>query len=421
MRLIDDANPTELDVLVESQRSIWAEQSALAVAMVGYIERRGHEASQDYPPRIAELEASFAPDELGAALRMSTKRVQDTIARTRRMMALMPSVLSAWRTGLIDEFRVLKIDAAAQRLVHPESVTLLDEQVVDYASAHTPSQLQSWLNRFVAKTEADQFSARHEQAMKDRRVTVTPDADGVSWISGIASSADANAIDAELTRLARSCGAGDSRTMDQRRADIYADLLLGRLRINDGELVRGTGPRVTMGIVVPVDSLAGLDETPGELLDRATSIPAAYARQIAAEPGTLFYRLLTDPLGHLLDVAEIGRFPSRKLSFALAARDGQCAFPTCTAPATTCDKDHTVPWPAGETSGDGLKHLCRRHHRAKTQRVFRVSHDGRDYRWHLPGQDYRISDEPLPVGKRRRTYSRCESILAAFVAHHCPP
>ena len=80
----------------------------------------------------------------------------------------------------------------------------------------------------------------------------------------------------------------------------------------------------------------------------------------------MFYRLLTDPLGRILDVTEAGRFPSTKLRIAVQARDGTCQVPTCSRPATECDLDHEQPHPRGPTSADNLRPLCRRHHRMKT-------------------------------------------------------
>jgi hypothetical protein len=58
------------------------------------------------------------------------------------------------------------------------------------------------------------------------------------------------------------------------------------------------------------------------LADRSASVPAPLAQQIAARPGTLFYRLLTDARGNLLDVTQLGRFPSDLLGFAVDVRDG---------------------------------------------------------------------------------------------------
>ena len=65
-------------------------------------------------------------------------------------------------------------------------------------------------------------------------------------------------------------------------------------------------------------------------------------------------------------------------------RDDHCIFPRCTVDAKSCDKDHMVAYipmdeggPPGQTHPDGLACLCRRHHRAKTARVWRYV---RDYR-----------------------------------------
>jgi hypothetical protein len=58
--------------------------------------------------------------------------------------------------------------------------------------------------------------------------------------------------------------------------------------------------------------------------------------------------------------------PSRKLAEFLRCRDLTCRFPGCTTPATTCDLDHTIPWPCGPTAASNLKCLCRKHHLLKT-------------------------------------------------------
>jgi len=233
------------------------------------------------------------------------------------------------------------------------------------------------------------------------------------------SSVDASQIDALLTKAARALGADDPRTIDQRRADLFTDLLAGRSPIVDGKLRLGKGANVTVGVVVPIDTLAGLSDAPGELLDRVASIPAACVRELAAAPGTLFYRLLTDRLGNLLDVTEIGRFPSKRLRFALRVRDGECAFPTCAAPAERCDIDHVIPVPGGPTGGDNLRHLCRRHHRAKTFGVFGVINDDSGYRWHLRGQRvYSVDDAKLPTGHQSSS-SRRPITGRKRTEHHC--
>ncbi|WP_418001498.1 DUF222 domain-containing protein [Mycobacterium sp. PDNC021] len=43
-----------------------------------------------------------------------------------------------------------------------------------------------------------------------------------------------------------------------------------------------------------------------------------------------------------------------------------CMFPGCDQPATACDLDHTIPWPAGPTHPGNLSPKCRKHHLLKT-------------------------------------------------------
>jgi hypothetical protein len=84
------------------------------------------------------------------------------------------------------------------------------------------------------------------------------------------------------------------------------------------------------------------------------------------------YRLLTDPVGNLLDVTQLGRFPTSRLGFAVEARDQTCLIPSCHRPAVPCDLDHTEPHPRGPTAYANLGPLRRRHHRWKTSRLIQL-------------------------------------------------
>ena len=77
-----------------------------------------------------------------------------------------------------------------------------------------------------------------------------------------------------------------------------------------------------------------------------------------------------------------------------------------TAPAERCDIDHVIPVLEGPTGGDNLRHLCRRHHRAKTFGAFGVTNDDSDYRWRT---------------ERKRTTSHCEAAFGKLLAEYAPP
>lgn len=61
--------------------------------------------------------------------------------------------------------------------------------------------------------------------------------------------------------------------------------------------------------------------------------------------------------------------PTSEMRDYVAARDGTCIFPGCTAPAHTCQLDHRIPFEeGGETTPDNLFSLCQHHHNLKTDR-----------------------------------------------------
>ena len=121
------------------------------------------------------------------------------------------------------------IDRVARRVCEPLTLTAIDEQAVQAAQSRCPKQLAAWLLRLVVRLEPVAFEQRHRRALAERRVIVVQGVDGIGYVTGEVSAADAAAIDGMLAGLARSLGAEDPRTEQQRRADLFADLLLGRL------------------------------------------------------------------------------------------------------------------------------------------------------------------------------------------------
>ncbi len=158
---------------------------------------------------------------------------------------------------------------------------------------------------------------------------------------------DATASYEWLSRLARSLGQEDPRTMDARRADLMAAMLTGRLTIDPpgdnlpseptaGPTAEPAGPapvRITrppaapgkplVHIVMPYSTLIGVDDLPGELAGYGP-IPADLVRDIAAD--AVWKRLLHDPLsGTVLDVGRTTYRPPEALADHVRARDSPVA------------------------------------------------------------------------------------------------
>lgn len=354
-----DAKQVVLD-RIAARRVVRAELDAQDAAdMLEFHDICRAESERQPDLRVRDLEASFAADQLGVVLHQPTRTVQVRLAESRRVRNLLPRTWAAFGEGRIDAFRVSLIGSAAAKLTTSENLIHLDGIIGDYAASHTTAQLKAKLNRFIARWETSDAAVKEERA--SRGMWVNHQDHGMSLLIAKIPTTDAIAIDSIYKERAKATS--DDRTLDQRRADLFVEHLLG---VADG--VKRSS-RAVIGITVPVTSLAGLDDLPGESFDGSFALPAQVVRDLAGEPGTLWFRILTDPLGRILDTTEPRPFPSDALRTSVQARDGTCRFTTCSRPAMECDLDHQIPRPDGLTNGANLRGLCRRHHNIKTHQI----------------------------------------------------
>ena len=398
-----------IDLVVAGERSRNSFDASQALQMLIYVDR-SRAAGEKFGGSLAgKLEAGAAAHELSLALTLPVATVENQLATTRRMRSTMPGVWTAWHAGDVSTRKVMLIDQAAQRLTQSSSVGMLDAVIVEIASAKTPGQLRSWLDRFVERLEVEAAATRHRRARRDRRVWITPVGDGMAWLTALIPELEAAAIDTRLDSEARSLPSSDPRTHEQSRADVLCDLLLGAAG-------QSGGTSTTIGVIVPVQSLMGLSDAPGELADRSSSLPADLIRAKAVEPGTLFWRLLTDERGNLLDASKLGRFAAGNLGQAIKFRDGTSAFPTSVVPADRCDIDHTEAFPAPTTAAN-LGPLHRRAHKLKTAGLLSMRQpEPGVFQWTTrTGHRYTHTADPLPVTQWQRS-AFPEELIAAMAA-----
>jgi len=362
-------------------------------------------------PRIQRTKpGEFVADELAVMLRDQPYHVRCLLARSRRLARGLPTVWEAFHRGDLDADQIRVIDRTARRVTETSTLAAIDEQAVEAAQTRSPKQLSVWLLRLVVQLEPLAFEERHRRALAERRVTVIQGADGMGYVTGEVSAADAAAIDGMLAAMARSLGADDPRTEQQRRADLFADLLLGQLALDQpehdneddetaeesdwlevenidadtgellgthlqpidangepfGEPVEHGQPDTTpklirrplkhqIGVVVPLASLLGLSDTPGELADRSGFISGEELKQLIAEaldPDSrdqmLFTRPLTDDGGRLLDTTELGRYAWARLAQAIKIRAGTCRFQPAQYPPSVATLIITSRSPAAD-------------------------------------------------------------------------
>jgi hypothetical protein len=316
----------------------------------------------------------------------------------------LPTVWAAHVRGEVDRAKAREIASTAWKLHAPQNLARLDETVLAYATTHTLGQLKGWLRRFLVRVEPDHAIERRQAAQADRTVTITALDDGMSLLQALIPTTDALLIERDLTlaaKASRTQTPDDDRTLAQARADALVDSLLRRDQTTaTSETDAGRAPvgtsgrgRFHVGITVSLATLLGVSSEPGVSSDGQHVLDPALLTELAAQDGTLFSRLLTDEHGGILDVTELGRFPTQPLRRALNLIDGTCDVPGCTRPATGCDVDHQIPYdpdpPPGEqrgpTAAGNLHHRCPPHHGLKTRGALAVSHDqDGNAHWHLP-------------------------------------
>lgn len=150
----------------------------------------------------------------------------------------------------------------------------------------------------------------------------------------------------------------DERTTTQRTADAFIEVVRrGQSAAPDGE--------VEVGRLVVVATEDQLADRPGAgaavCTHDAEPLSATALERHACD--AVVDRVVLDRHGAVVRMESVGRLANRAQRRALAARDGGCAFPRCSAPATWCEAHHIVFWSQGGTTElPNLVLLCSRHH-----------------------------------------------------------
>ena len=132
---------------------------------------------------------------------------------------------------------------------------------------------------------------------------------------------------------------------------------------------------------VSVETLAGLDEQPGDLAGFGPVL-ADIARQVAESSSNWTY-VVHDEAGKPTATGSTRRRPSAQLRRQVEAAHPRCVFPGCRMPAQQCDVDHREPWAdGGETTFANLAPLCRHDHRMRHEAGWSYSKDSDgDHEW----------------------------------------
>ena len=339
-----------------------------------------------------QLAFRAAASEVGALLCLPPLTAQRLMAESQTLAADCPETLARLEDGRLTYGQAQAIARVVAGL-GGEDRERVEQMMLGKAKDLTPAQLEriGRRHRDALLTEA-QLARQHRQARAERSVWLRPEPEGMVQLSAFLPAAQGQGIYGMLTTAARGeQAAGDPRTLNQLRADIFAALLTGDPECSppvegagrsDGQEHPGARPgptaarptggtRCEVMVLLTAETLLGLSGQPAELNGYGSISPEA-ARALV-ESASHLTALLTDSLhGEVLAVGARRRVPDSVKRW-LQARDGTCRFPGCSAGTVAAEIDHTVPYAqGGSTDHRNLACLCRKHHRLKTLGFWRA-------------------------------------------------
>lgn len=331
-------------------------------------------------------EASAA--EIRVGLRLTRRAADSELVFALDLRERLPAVFEALLAGDVDIRRARTIEVGTAHL-DVETARLVVSEVIDRAPQLTTGELAARIRRLCVEVDPGEAATRFEDALSERRLVSDGNETGTANLMGLdMAPQQVAAVTRKINSLARSFKTkGEDRSMDQLRADVFLDLLLG---------VDTSGKGGVVDIHVDLETLAELSESPGELAGYGPVI-ADIARQTTAAQSKAVWRYTITDNGQVVDSGITRRRPTTDQRRQSETADATCIFPGCRMPATGCDLDHREPWSeGGPTEVDNLVPVCRRDHmvRHKAHWTHEALHNG-DHIWTTRlGHTYTTSGKP---------------------------
>lgn len=334
-------------------------------------------------------DAADTTDEFALALAETTHVAGKQISLARQLTSRFPALHAAMRRGELDATKATRVIEAALPLPD-ELARELDEWMRGRVAGRDATAIGGSARYQVHRLDPDGAERRARRRRRDRKVEFVPNLDGMADLIGYLPAEVASAAYGRIDAIAKSCRTrDDARSLDEVRADVFTELLLGKQQYTK---------TVQVHVTVPITALLGDDSTPADLAGYGP-LPASIARQLAFESSSVWRRLLTDPAtGQLLEVGRTRYRPPAALDDFVRARDQRCRIPGCRRPARRCDIDHNHDWRyGGLTNEDLLCCLCRRHHRLKDKPGWTFTLHNNELVITTPaGRTYRSRPPPQP-------------------------
>lgn len=401
--------PDAVDLVLESATML----AVFAAERLRRIEAMRHEALAPILGRGAgavEMAERSIRLELSAGMRITEYAAGRLLMQADALVNRYPSALDALSGARITEKHAeIFVDLVDQ--VTPELRADVVERAVALAETEPVGTFRRGLRDLIARLESRTLEERHAAALGGRRVVVESGADGMVLLMLHGPQVELHAIFGRATAMAKAIkgSPGETRTLDQIRADVVADLLI------DGTTAHlpaaASGIRAAVVVTVPVlslldDEAAAAGDPP--VVEGVGPVPLSRARELCGGEAK-WMRVLTHPeTAVVLSVGRDRYAPPAALQKLVKWRADRCMGPGCGVPASRCEVDHQIRWAdQGETALENHAPLCKGHHLVKDNTdwvVTQVPGSGGALEWISPtGRRYVVQPErKVPVFRSAR-------------------
>jgi Domain of unknown function (DUF222) len=318
-------------------------------------------------------EDDWVRDEIALALKMSGRSARNRMHVARVLAGSLPGthrLLESGQLSVRHAFAMVELCAGVSDAV----AARVEARVLAKAPHQDVGHFRRSVRRALIALNPIESRDAHEIACAERNVQLVPEPNGMASVVATLPAIEARALFLAVDALARARhqaagGRASGVGIGARRAD--ALMALADAALADRRLPKTHGRRVELQVVIDAATLLALADNPAELIGYGP-VPPHLARELAGD--ARWRRLVTDPVsGQLLDYGRRSYKTPQPLADYVAARDVSCRIPGCRCPATLCDIDHVRAFAqGGQTASHNCISLCRRHHRAKTKRLWKL-------------------------------------------------
>jgi hypothetical protein len=319
-----------------------------------------------YEEQSADVDLyEFAAAETGAALTLTRRAADKEMSYAHDMVKRYPALLKALETGEVDLAKVKTMIRGVGHVDNEVANAALARLMPD-APGLTTGQIRARLRKLVIEADHDEAKKAYDEGVAAAKVwsTLEPDGTGTMIATGMEAH-DLAAANRNINGIARGRkNAGDDRSIDKIRSEVFAQLLTGQ--------VTAHGKKARVNVTGDLATLERLNNRCG-YLEGFGPVHADILRQIVNEQddATWTYEITDQETGEVY-VGTTSRRPTVKQQRQLEARYKTCVFPGCRLDAVQCDIDHTKDRvDGGLTTLCNLVPLCRFHHRLKHKSAWR--------------------------------------------------